>query len=155
MYTLGECPLVILLSAGCAFVKLSDRQKAQDTITQLHGSRIMPSASSPLVVKYANNEKQRTTWRISLNPLTFAPAFNPATMAMMYTQVCVCVVIRLPLSWSSSALLYPANCSWLHWLLVYCITATLVCLSVCLCVCVCVCVRVCVHVCVTVFAVCR
>ena len=101
------CNLVIhqscvCLSAftGCAFVKLSDRQKAQDAITQLHGSRIMPGASSPLVVKYADNEKERTARRIhkhiqqlTLNPLTFSPAYNPATTAMMYTQVCVCVTV--------------------------------------------------------------
>lgn len=76
-------------------MKLSDRQKAQEAITQLHGSRIMPGASSPLVVKYADNEKERAARRIhkqlqqlSLNTLTFPPAYNPAT-AMMYTQVWV------------------------------------------------------------------
>ena len=78
-------------------MKLSDRQKAQEAITQLHGSRIMPGASSPLVVKYADNEKERTARRIhkqlqqlSLNPLTFPPAYSSA---MMYTQVCVCVCV--------------------------------------------------------------
>jgi len=46
-------------SKGCAFVKLSSQEAAQAAISALHGSQTMPGASSSLVVKLADTEKER------------------------------------------------------------------------------------------------
>ncbi|XP_058806447.1 CUGBP Elav-like family member 4 isoform X3 [Phymastichus coffea] len=51
-------------SRGCAFVKFSAHQEAQSAITSLHGSQTMPGASSSLVVKYADTEKERQLRRM-------------------------------------------------------------------------------------------
>lgn len=51
-------------SKGCAFVKLSSTDAAQTAITALHGSRTMPGASSSLVVKLADTEKERQIRRM-------------------------------------------------------------------------------------------
>lgn len=51
-------------SKGCAFVKLSSTDAAQSAITELHGSRTMPGASSSLVVKLADTEKERQIRRM-------------------------------------------------------------------------------------------
>ena len=51
-------------SKGCAFVKLSSTDSAQRAITELHGSRTMPGASSSLVVKLADTEKERQIRRM-------------------------------------------------------------------------------------------
>ncbi|CBY18019.1 unnamed protein product [Oikopleura dioica] len=46
-------------SKGCAFIKLANVQHAQNAIAQMHGSTTMPGASSSIVVKLADNEKER------------------------------------------------------------------------------------------------
>ena len=46
-------------SKGCAFVKFKTHQAAVTAIGQLHASTTMPGASSSLVVKFADNEKER------------------------------------------------------------------------------------------------
>jgi len=51
-------------SKGCAFVKLCSTDAAQTAITALHGSRTMPGASSSLVVKLADTEKERQIRRM-------------------------------------------------------------------------------------------
>jgi len=51
-------------SKGCAFVKLSSTDAAQTAITALHGSATMPGASSSLVVKLADTEKERQIRRM-------------------------------------------------------------------------------------------
>ena len=51
-------------SKGCAFVKLSTTDLAQSAIGGLHGSRTMPGASSSLVVKLADTEKERQIRRM-------------------------------------------------------------------------------------------
>ena len=51
-------------SKGCAFVKLSTTDAAQAAINGLHGSRTMPGASSSLVVKLADTEKERQIRRM-------------------------------------------------------------------------------------------
>ncbi|XP_055854688.1 CUGBP Elav-like family member 4 isoform X6 [Episyrphus balteatus] len=66
-------------SKGCAFVKFSSHQEAQTAITNLHGSQTMPGASSSLVVKFADTEKERHIRRMQqmaghmnlLNPFVF------------------------------------------------------------------------------------
>ena len=51
-------------SKGCAFVKLCSTDAAQTAITALHGSATMPGASSSLVVKLADTEKERQIRRM-------------------------------------------------------------------------------------------
>uniref|UniRef100_A0A672TAK3 CUGBP Elav-like family member 3 n=1 Tax=Sinocyclocheilus grahami TaxID=75366 RepID=A0A672TAK3_SINGR len=46
-------------SKGCAFVKYQSNAEAQAAISTLHGSRTLPGASSSLVVKFADTEKER------------------------------------------------------------------------------------------------
>lgn len=66
-------------SKGCAFVKFSTHTEAQAAINALHGSQTMPGASSSLVVKFADTEKERQLRRMQqmagnmglLNPFIF------------------------------------------------------------------------------------
>uniref|UniRef100_A0A1B6CQF9 RRM domain-containing protein n=2 Tax=Clastoptera arizonana TaxID=38151 RepID=A0A1B6CQF9_9HEMI len=66
-------------SKGCAFVKFSSHLEAQAAINSLHGSQTMPGASSSLVVKFADTEKERQLRRMQqmagnmslLNPFVF------------------------------------------------------------------------------------
>uniref|UniRef100_A0A3B3TB49 CUGBP, Elav-like family member 4 n=1 Tax=Paramormyrops kingsleyae TaxID=1676925 RepID=A0A3B3TB49_9TELE len=51
-------------SKGCAFVKYSSHTEAQAAIGALHGSQTMPGASSSLVVKFADTDKERTLRRM-------------------------------------------------------------------------------------------
>ncbi|PIO66805.1 hypothetical protein TELCIR_11469 [Teladorsagia circumcincta] len=51
-------------SKGCAFVKFKNALDAQMAITALHGSQTMAGASSSLVVKYADTEKERQVRRM-------------------------------------------------------------------------------------------
>ncbi|CAO1319057.1 unnamed protein product [Diamesa hyperborea] len=51
-------------SKGCAFVKFGSHPEAQAAITSLHGSQTMPGASSSLVVKFADTEKERQLRRM-------------------------------------------------------------------------------------------
>ncbi|XP_029661661.1 CUGBP Elav-like family member 4 isoform X3 [Formica exsecta] len=66
-------------SRGCAFVKLSSHQEALAAINSLHGSQTMPGASSSIVVKFADTDKERQLRRMQqmagnmslLNPFVF------------------------------------------------------------------------------------
>ncbi|XP_023675817.1 CUGBP Elav-like family member 4 isoform X1 [Paramormyrops kingsleyae] len=51
-------------SKGCAFVKFSSHAEAQAAINTLHGGQTMPGASSSLVVKFADTDKERTLRRM-------------------------------------------------------------------------------------------
>ncbi|XP_022254324.1 CUGBP Elav-like family member 4, partial [Limulus polyphemus] len=51
-------------SKGCAFVKFGSHSEAQAAINGLHGSQTMPGASSSLVVKFADTEKERQMRRM-------------------------------------------------------------------------------------------
>ncbi|XP_023348202.1 CUGBP Elav-like family member 4 [Eurytemora carolleeae] len=79
------------VSKGCAFIKLGNPDAAHSAIAHLHGSQTMPGASSSLVVKLADTEKERQVRRMQqmagsmglinplvLNPLT-PPGYNPYT----------------------------------------------------------------------------
>jgi len=82
-------------SKGCAFVKLCSGEAAQAAISALHGSQTMPGASSSLVVKLADTEKERQVRRMQqmaenlglLNPflVTQLSGNNPAA-AGAYSQ---------------------------------------------------------------------
>lgn len=81
-------------SKGCAFVKLSSTDAAQRAITELHGSMTMPGASSSLVVKLADTEKERQIRRMQqmagmasglISPFIQPASFPPgATLAPAY-----------------------------------------------------------------------
>ncbi|XP_056615863.1 CUGBP Elav-like family member 5a isoform X3 [Triplophysa dalaica] len=64
-------------SKGCAFVKFSTHAEAQSAIGALHGSQTMPGASSSLVVKFADTDKERTIRRMQQMVGQFG-IFNPA-----------------------------------------------------------------------------
>uniref|UniRef100_A0A8C6WNZ5 Cugbp, Elav-like family member 3b n=1 Tax=Neogobius melanostomus TaxID=47308 RepID=A0A8C6WNZ5_9GOBI len=78
-------------SKGCAFVKFQSHAEAQAAINSLHGSRTMPGASSSLVVKFADTEKERGLRRMQqvasqlgiFSPMTLNfPAYNAYTQAV-------------------------------------------------------------------------
>lgn len=62
-------------SKGCAFVKFSRHGEALSAINALHGSQTMPGASSSLVVKFADTEKERQIRR--MQQLSAAATGNP------------------------------------------------------------------------------
>nr|ADF47436.1 trinucleotide repeat containing 4-like protein [Dugesia japonica] len=57
-------------SKGCAFVKYTTRSEAYTAIGAMHGSMTIPGASSSLVVKFADTEKERQTRKLQqfINP---------------------------------------------------------------------------------------
>ncbi|XP_012945743.1 CUGBP Elav-like family member 3-B [Aplysia californica] len=65
--TIEECTILRDQSGnskGCAFVKFSNHQDAVAAINALHGSQTMSGASSSLVVKFADTEKERQLRRM-------------------------------------------------------------------------------------------
>ncbi|XP_078286193.1 CUGBP Elav-like family member 4 isoform X4 [Rhinoraja longicauda] len=82
-------------SKGCAFVKYSSHAEAQTAINSLHGSQTMPGASSSLVVKFADTDKERTLRRMHqmagqlgmFNPMAIQfGAYGAYTQALMQQQ---------------------------------------------------------------------
>ncbi|XP_064186343.1 CUGBP Elav-like family member 5a isoform X8 [Anguilla rostrata] len=71
-------------SKGCAFVKFSTHAEAQTAISALHGSQTMPGASSSLVVKFADTDKERTIRRMQQMVGQFG-IFNP-TVALPFSS---------------------------------------------------------------------
>ncbi|XP_058474423.1 CUGBP Elav-like family member 3 isoform X1 [Solea solea] len=85
-------------SKGCAFVKFHSNAEAQAAINTLHGSRTLPGASSSLVVKFADTEKERGLRRMQqvasqlgvISPMTLhLGAYNAYTQALMQQQALV------------------------------------------------------------------
>ncbi|XP_076444774.1 CUGBP Elav-like family member 3-A isoform X8 [Babylonia areolata] len=82
-------------SKGCAFVKFSTHSEAQAAINALHGSQTMPGASSSLVVKFADTEKERQLRRMQqmagplglLNPFALNQIGGTATAYGAFPQV--------------------------------------------------------------------
>lgn len=82
------------LSKGCAFVKFAAHSQAAMAINALHGSQTMPGASSSLVVKFADTEKERQLRRMQqmaaqmglLNPalINHATVYNAAYQQVHY-----------------------------------------------------------------------
>ncbi|XP_061749275.1 CUGBP Elav-like family member 1 isoform X2 [Nerophis ophidion] len=54
------------LSRGCAFVTFTARQMAQSAIKSMHQSQTMEGCSSPVVVKFADTQKDKEQKRITL-----------------------------------------------------------------------------------------
>lgn len=94
-------------SKGCAFIKFSNRQQAQTAINKMHGSQVMAvsiswcvcrrgrislslllqGASSPLVVKYADTEKERQARRMQKAMQQFAQLnITPAAFPLLSPQ---------------------------------------------------------------------
>ncbi|XP_032088901.1 CUGBP Elav-like family member 4 isoform X31 [Thamnophis elegans] len=77
-------------SKGCAFVKYGCHAEAQAAISTLHGSQTMPGASSSLVVKFADTDKERTLRRMHQMAGQLG-IFNPMTIQFgaygAYTQI--------------------------------------------------------------------
>ncbi|XP_054244282.1 CUGBP Elav-like family member 6 isoform X38 [Indicator indicator] len=77
-------------SKGCAFVKYGSHAEAQAAINSLHGSQTMPGASSSLVVKFADTDKERTLRRMHQMAGQLG-IFNPMTIQFgaygAYTQI--------------------------------------------------------------------
>ncbi|XP_011822839.1 PREDICTED: CUGBP Elav-like family member 5 [Mandrillus leucophaeus] len=101
----GSCHLSVAawlgdsVFSGCAFVKFSSHTEAQAAIHALHGSQTMPGASSSLVVKFADTDKERTLRRMQqmvgqlgiLTPsltLPFSP-YSAYAQALMQQQTTV------------------------------------------------------------------
>ncbi|KAG8200663.1 hypothetical protein JTE90_022283 [Oedothorax gibbosus] len=64
-------------SKGCAFVKFGSHSEAQAAIGALHGSQTMPGASSSLVVKFADTEKERQMRRMQQMSGSMGGLLNP------------------------------------------------------------------------------
>ncbi|KAK3580539.1 hypothetical protein CHS0354_009495 [Potamilus streckersoni] len=81
-------------SKGCAFVKYSNHSEAQAAINGLHGSQTMAGASSSLVVKFADTEKERQLRRMQqmtgplgiLSPITLSQIGAYGTYAQLVQQ---------------------------------------------------------------------
>ncbi|XP_055974269.1 CUGBP Elav-like family member 3 isoform X3 [Sorex fumeus] len=82
-------------SKGCAFVKFQTHAEAQAAIRTLHSSRTLPGASSSLVVKFADTEKERGLRRmqqVATQLGMFSPialhfgAYSAYTQALMQQQ---------------------------------------------------------------------
>ncbi|XP_069078359.1 CUGBP Elav-like family member 6 isoform X2 [Pleurodeles waltl] len=82
-------------SKGCAFVKYGSHAEAQAAIHSLHGCQTMPGASSSLVVKFADTDKERTLRRMHqmagqlgiFNPMTIQfGAYGAYTQAILQQQ---------------------------------------------------------------------
>jgi len=71
-------------SRGCAFIKFTTHKSAIDAINRLHASTTMEGASSSLVVKFADNDKERAVRKmqqlVSNNVLTQNTGAVPATL---------------------------------------------------------------------------
>ncbi|XP_041758862.1 CUGBP Elav-like family member 3 isoform X5 [Coregonus clupeaformis] len=85
-------------SKGCAFVKYQNNTEAAAAISTLHGSRTLPGASSSLVVKFADSEKERGIRRMQqvasqlgvISPMTLhLGAYNAYTQVLVQQQALV------------------------------------------------------------------
>ena len=80
---------IFIKFSGCAFVTFSTRQCAINAIKAMHHSQTMEGCSSPLVVKFADTQKekeqkkvlqlQNNLWSLSTTPI--ATAATPAAAA--------------------------------------------------------------------------
>ncbi|XP_020900803.2 CUGBP Elav-like family member 3-A isoform X2 [Exaiptasia diaphana] len=72
-------------SKGCAFLKYSNRMQAQGAIANMHNSRTMEGCSSPMVVKFADTEKEKLQKKMQQMATFGGMAFgSPAAFPMAY-----------------------------------------------------------------------
>ncbi|XP_070492178.1 CUGBP Elav-like family member 2 isoform X2 [Chironomus tepperi] len=85
--TIEECTVLRDTSGqskGCAFVTFSTKQAAIGAIKALHQSQTMEGCSAPLVVKFADTQKEKDAKRmqaIQSNIFNFAAGMNPLTQS--------------------------------------------------------------------------
>ncbi|XP_030366955.1 CUGBP Elav-like family member 4 isoform X3 [Strigops habroptila] len=100
MANIEKCPILPGPDgcSGCAFVKYSSHAEAQAAISALHGSQTMPGASSSLVVKFADTDKERTMRRMQqmagqmgmFNPMAIQfGAYGACAQALMQQQAAI------------------------------------------------------------------
>ncbi|MBN3320725.1 CELF1 protein, partial [Atractosteus spatula] len=68
------------LSRGCAFVTFTARQMAQSAIKAMHQSQTMEGCSSPIVVKFADTQKDKEQKRIAQQLQQQMQQLNAASM---------------------------------------------------------------------------
>ncbi|XP_055755021.1 CUGBP Elav-like family member 1 isoform X18 [Salvelinus fontinalis] len=68
------------LSRGCAFITFTARQMAQSTIKSMHQSQTMEGCSSPIVVKFADTQKDKEQKRIAQQLQQQMQQLNTASM---------------------------------------------------------------------------
>ncbi|XP_051573938.1 CUGBP Elav-like family member 1 isoform X6 [Myxocyprinus asiaticus] len=68
------------LSRGCAFVTFTARQMAQSAIKSMHQSQTMEGCSSPIVVKFADTQKDKEQKRTAQQLLQQMQQLNAASM---------------------------------------------------------------------------
>uniref|UniRef100_A0A672SLK3 CUGBP Elav-like family member 1 n=1 Tax=Sinocyclocheilus grahami TaxID=75366 RepID=A0A672SLK3_SINGR len=68
------------LSRGCAFVTFTARQMAQSAIKSMHQSQTMEGCSSPVVVKFADTQKDKEQKRITQQLQQQMQQLNTASM---------------------------------------------------------------------------
>uniref|UniRef100_A0A8C2C734 RRM domain-containing protein n=1 Tax=Cyprinus carpio TaxID=7962 RepID=A0A8C2C734_CYPCA len=94
-------------SKGCAFVKFQSHSEAQSAINSLHGSRTLPGASSSVVVKFADTDKERGMRRMQ-QVASQLSIFSPVTLNFnaynAYTQAVSTVLQQQALAAQSSYL---------------------------------------------------
>ncbi|XP_069796590.1 CUGBP Elav-like family member 3 isoform X3 [Narcine bancroftii] len=96
--TIEECTILRGpdgISKGCAFVKFQTHAEAQAAIIALHGSRMLQGATSSLVVKFADTDKERSLRRMQqvagqlgvFSPMAIQfGAYSAYTQALMQQQ---------------------------------------------------------------------
>ncbi|MED6276822.1 CUGBP Elav-like member 2, partial [Characodon lateralis] len=67
------------LSRGCAFVTFSTRAMAQNAIKAMHQSQTMEGCSSPIVVKFADTQKDKEQRRLQQQLAQQMQQLNSAT----------------------------------------------------------------------------
>uniref|UniRef100_A0A8C1JS95 Cugbp, Elav-like family member 3b n=1 Tax=Cyprinus carpio TaxID=7962 RepID=A0A8C1JS95_CYPCA len=94
-------------SKGCAFVKFQSHSEAQSAINSLHGSRTLPGASSSVVVKFADTDKERGMRRMQ-QVASQLSIYSPVTLNFnaynAYTQAVSTVLQQQALAAQSSYL---------------------------------------------------
>ncbi|KAK0425386.1 hypothetical protein QR680_009173 [Steinernema hermaphroditum] len=98
------------VSKGCAFVKFGTHLEAQMAINHLHGSTTMSGATSSLVVKFADTDKERQLRRMQqmaaqmglLNPVLINQAYSNAYQQMVQQQQQACITAAVAQQTSSA-----------------------------------------------------
>eukprot|EP00117_Sycon_ciliatum_P024551 scpid64336/ scgid20582/ CUGBP Elav-like family member 6; Bruno-like protein 6; CUG-BP- and ETR-3-like factor 6; RNA-binding protein BRUNOL-6 len=68
------------VSKSCAFARMGSKEECLSAIKGLHNARTMVGASSPIVIKFADSERERTARRLHRNMISFG-MMNPLALA--------------------------------------------------------------------------